>query len=324
MLREKLRPSRATVYPAAQSRHGFTLVLVGAVLWGSNGVTGALTASHSEMSWAAIVALRMAVGGLAMLAVTFVTGELRRLHHNWHTWRTILLTAGCSVVFAGGYFQALEFVGVAVATVVSIGASAVFITVVATVRDRRWPSPSVAIALVASLIGLVLVCTPVNEGWSPAEGRDFAVGITLSTLSGLAFGAQTLVNSRPVPGLNSQVLVGVSFTIAGILCMPWAAASGFAFDTMTPTAWTALALLTFVSTLLGFIAYYAGLHRGVHPTTAGVSTAVEPVVAGVLAVLVLGEHLTVLTVAGMALILTGVLLVRPHTDSAEAPTPPGP
>ncbi|BAH51410.1 DMT family transporter [Rhodococcus opacus] len=168
-------------------------------------------------------------------------------------------------------------------------------------------------------------CSPLGaRSCSPAEGRDFVIGITLSTLSGLAFGAQTLVHSRPVPGLRSQVLVGVSFTIAGILCMPWAAASGVAFDTMTPTAWTALALLTFVSTLLGFIAYYTGLHRGVHPTTAGVSTAVEPVVAGVLAVLVLGEHLTVLTAAGMALILAGVLLVRPRTDSAEAPTPPGP
>jgi DME family drug/metabolite transporter len=324
MLREKLRSSTETVSPPGHGRGGFTLVLVGAMLWGSNGVTGSLAASHSEMSWAAIVALRMAVGGLAVVAVTVVTGEFRRLHHNRRTWRTILLTAACSVVFAGGYFQALDFVGVAVATVVSIGALTVLLTVVATVRNRRWPSPSVAIALVASLIGLVLVCTPAGGGWSPVEGRDFAVGVALSTLSGLAFGAQTLVNSRPVPGLSSRVLVGLSFTIAGILCIPWAAASGFGFDTMTPTAWTALALLTFVSTLLGFIAYFAGLHRGVHPTTAGVATAVEPVVAGVLAVLVLGEHLTMLTVAGMALILAGVLLVRPRTDRAAAATPPGP
>jgi len=305
-------------------RSGFILVLLGAVFWGSNGVTGALVASNSEMSWAAIVALRLIIGGLAMVVVTAFAGGLKRLEHNRSTWRIILLTATCTAVFAASYFQSLEFVGVAVSTVVSLGASTALLTVASIIRDKRWPRGGITLALVASLVGLVLVCTPVNEGGASAGGADYAMGIALSALSGIAFGAATLVNSRPVQGLGPQALVGLSFTIGGVMCLPWAAVSGFAFATMTPAAWSALALLTFVSTLLGFLAYYTGLHRGVRPTTAAVSTAIEPVVAGLLAVVFLQEKLTALMLGGMALILLSVLLVRPETESTGSPIPSAP
>jgi drug/metabolite transporter (DMT)-like permease len=79
-----------------------------------------------------------------------------------------------------------------------------------------------------------------------------------------------------------------------------------------------------VSTLLGFLAYYTGLHRGVQPTTAAVATTVEPVVAGLLAVVFLQEKLTALMLGGMAFILLSVLLVRPETESTGLPIPPAP
>ena len=314
MLRKRPRPAVG----------GFTLVLIGAALWGSNGVTGALVATNSQMSWAAIVALRMTIGGLVMLALTVLTGELRRMRNDRATWRTIVLTALAAVVFAGGYFQSLAYIGVAVATVVTIGTSSLVLTVAGTVRDRRWPGPGVTCALLASMVGLVMVCSSGDDGVAPVDARSFWIGIGLAAISGIAFGAQTLVNSEPEPGLSPKVLVGLSFTIAGALSMPWAAVQGFGLDTMTPTAWVAMGLLTLLSTLLGFFAYFAGLHRGVPPTTAAVSTAIEPVVAGVLAVLVLGERLTGVTIAGMALILAGVLLVRPRDERAVELVLPGP
>jgi DME family drug/metabolite transporter len=143
-------------------------------------------------------------------------------------------------------------------------------------------------------------------------------------MSGIVFAAQTLINRRAVNGLRPRTLVALSFTIAGVLCIPWAAANGFALGTMTPIAWTSLGLLSFGSTLLGFLFYYAGLHRGIHPTTAAVPVALETVIAGILAILVLGEHLSVLATAGMVLIVAGVLLARPRVQKNSMPATLGP
>jgi DME family drug/metabolite transporter len=298
-------------------------VLLGAALWGSNGVAGAVVAVNSEMSWAAIVAVRLIIGGLAMMAATVFSGGFKRLKHNRITWQVILLTAACSAVFAASYFQSLEYIGVAVSTVASLGASTALLTAASILRDKKWPRTGTTIALVASLVGLVLVCMPDSTGWT-SGGADYATGIGLSALSGVAFGASTLLNSRPVEGLGPQALVGVSFTIAGVMCLPWAAVTGFAFGTMTSTAWLALALLIFVSTLLGFLAYYTGLHRGVQPTTVAISTAVEPVFAGLLAVLILQEKLTALMVVGVVFILLSILLVRPKPEPASVSVPSAP
>ncbi len=145
----------------------------------------------------------------------------------------------------------------------SIGAVTIVVTVLSALRERRVPRLGVMIAVVVSMVGIVMVCAPGIDGWGEGRGSDFVLGLLLSGLSGVAFGLQTLLNSKPIPGLTSKILVGSSFAIAGIVCMPWAAIEGFRFETMTTTSWTALIVLTFGSTLVGYLAYYTGLHLGV-------------------------------------------------------------
>lgn len=308
----------ASVPPrSATRRSGFLLVILGAVLWGTGGVAGSVVAANSDMSWLAISALRLLGGGLIMIVVTLGTGELRRIPRTTASAKHILLTGVLIAVAGGTYFQALAFVGVAVATVLALGTSPLFVAVVTAVRGRRLPSRSVTAALILALVGLVLVCdvSPVAAG---PDAWHTALGAALAVLSGLAFGATTMVNRRVVPGLSPRPLIATSFTVAGLISLVPGVAAGLGLTSMTAAAWLGLSFLAVVQTALGYLSFYLGLQRGVPATSAAVLTLIEPLAAAALAMVVLHEPLRIATAAGIALLLVAVVLVRPPRPRADA------
>jgi len=303
------------------SSWGFVLVTLGGVLWGTGGLAGTAVADHSAMSWTAISALRLVGGGVLMLVLTALTGELGRLPRTAESARHIVLTAVLSAVYQVAYFESVSLVGVAVSTVISLGAAPVAVALWAAVRSRRLPGWGLLAALVAAIVGLVLV----SDAPHAASGTGTEVlGVLLALVAGVSFGATTVVNRRLVRGLTPAVLIATSFTLAGLLAAVWGAFTGFRFVTVTPVAWGWLALLDVVPTVLAYLAFYGGLHRGVPSTTAAILSLIEPVTATVLAVLVLHERLTAPMVIGILLLLAAVVLVRPSRAGEGAIAPPVP
>ncbi|MFE5341893.1 EamA family transporter [Isoptericola sp. NPDC056578] len=307
-------PPRSADGPAP-ARGGAVLVAAGALLWGTGGVAAATIAAHSAMSPTAVSALRLLGGGLAVLAVTAATGQLRRVPRTRASARHVALTAALTAVFGAAYFQSVAHVGVAVATVVALGAAPLVVAARAAVRARRLPRVPVLMGLVTSVVGLALV-----SGVRPVAGssRDLAAGLALALVAAVAFAATTVVNRRALPGLGPAPLLGTSFPLAGLVSLLPAAGTGLALGSLDATAWWTLAFLALVQTAVGYLAFYAGLQRGVGATSAALLSLLEPVGAAVLAVAVLGEALTPTAVLGIALVLGAVLLAR---DRAVTPRP---
>ncbi|MFE5294757.1 DMT family transporter [Isoptericola sp. NPDC056618] len=310
------RPVRGHV-PA---RAGAALVAAGALLWGTGGVAAATIGAHSAMPPTAVSALRLLGGGLAVLAVTAATGQLRRVPLTRASARHVALTAALTAVFGAAYFQSVAHVGVAVATVVALGAAPLVVTARSAVRARRLPRVTVLAALATSVVGLALV-----SGVHPVAGttRDLAWGLALALVAAVAFAATTVVNRRVLPGLGPAPLLGTSFTLAGLVSLLPAAGAGLALGSLDATAWWTLAFLALVQTAVGYLAFYAGLQRGVGATSAALLSLLEPVGAAVLAVVVLGEALTPAAVLGIALVLGAVLLARDRPATPRVGARPG-
>lgn len=284
------------------------LVAVGAALWGTSGIAGAIVARNSSMSWPAISSVRLLLGGLLMLVLTAITGELRRVQRTAASARRILATGALTAVYATAYFQSLPMVGVAVATVVCLGAAPVAVAVYTAIRERGMPPRVTVLALVAALAGLGLVSNPSTP---TGDNRRFALGLALALLAGLAFAATTVINQYTVPGLTSRTLIATSLTLAGLLSAPLGVLAGVHVDTLTAPAWAAIAFLAIFQTMLAYLAFYGGLQAGLAPTTAVIVLLIEPLTATVLAVLILHEQLTITVLIGMALLMLAVVLVRP-------------
>lgn len=76
-----------------------------------------------------------------------------------------------------------------------------------------------------------------------------------------------------------------------------------------PGMWACAAALVVLSTALPYLLYTWGLAR-VEAGKASILACVEPVVAALAGVLAFGEPMSVLTAAGIALVLAGVYILR--------------
>ncbi|GAA4168231.1 DMT family transporter [Gryllotalpicola koreensis] len=294
---------------------GFTLVAVAGVLWGTGGLAATFAAQHSALSWPALSAIRLVGGGALMLAVIAATGELRRLPRTPEALRHIGLTAVLSAVYQGAYFQAVALVGVAVATVVSLGAAPVAVALASAIRSRRMPRWPVLVALVAAVVGLIMVSDAPGQA---SDARNAVLGTLLALVAGLSFAATTVVNRRAIPGLSSAALIATSFTLAGLLVAIWGAFAGFDLASTDAAGWGWIAFLAIVPTVLAYLAFFGGLQRGVPSTTAAILSLIEPVTATLLAVTILREPLTLAASVGVVLLLFAVVLVRPRPGVVES------
>lgn len=289
---------------------GFALIVLAAVVWGGGGVAASIVGTNSQMSYPAINGVRQLGGGLIVLAIVAATGELRRVPRTREAARHILVTGLLTAGLGGFFFQSLPYLGVAAATVVSIGTAPVCVALHTAITTRRWPPTAVTAALIAALAGLMLVSG--GSGSTAATPRDALIGLGLALTSGVLFAAVTITNRQVVAGLSVRSLIATSFTVSGVIATLWGFGTGMHLETLTPQAWLGLAYATVVHTALGFMLYYGGLRLGVPATSAAILTLLEPLTAAVLAVLILAEPLSLRGSLGIALILLGVVLVRPR------------
>jgi drug/metabolite transporter (DMT)-like permease len=172
--------------------------------------------------------------------------------------------------------------------------------------------------LTGLLIGLVGVAAIVGGDIEASNVTALLqVGVVVV---GYAVGPAIL--SRRLGGLPSLGVMGVSLGLTALVYAPFAALQ---WPAVTPGRDTlvSVAILAVVCTAAAFLAF-AALIAEIGPVRATVITYVNPAVAAVLGVVVLGETLTVGMGVGFALVIVGsVLATRPAravgAGPAEAP-----
>lgn len=291
----------------ARPRH-FAAVVLGAVLWGTGGLAGSSLGARSDLDPLMVAAFRLLGGGLLLVVVLALLGRLRRVSWSRAVVGRVVGTGVLAALYQSAYFASVALTSVSVATVVALGSAPVLVASATAVRARRRPSTVTVVALVSALVGLVLLV-----GVPADAGRDVLGGAALALVAAAAFATMTVVNTRPVAGLDALTLTGVSFSLGGALLAAVAAAAGsFALPT-SATAWVLLAYLGAGPTALAYGAYFTGL-RTVPATTASLLALLEPLTATLGAVVLRGEPFGALAVVGALLMAAAVVLLRPAQD----------
>ncbi len=188
------------------------------------------------------------------------------------------------------------------------GAVPLFAAAVATVVARRLPGPRQLVGLAVGFLGVVAVSWPAVQG-----ARATAVGAGMIVLAcvfyGLALNLAVPLQRRhgtlPVL-LRAQLAAVVLVTPLGLAGLP---SSSFAWSSLAAT----VALGAF-GTALAFVAMVTLVGR-VGATRGSIAIYFVPVVAIVLGVLLRGETVAAVSIAGTALVLVGAWL----TSRAERP-----
>ena len=193
------------------------------------------------------------------------------------------------------------------------------------VRPRIW------VALVLSLAGLSLVTR--ISGAVELDGLGILAGLGAA----VSLAAYFLLGERALTGRDPLSLAAWSFLFAGILwsiVRPWwtlpfpLLGSSTALDApvaATVPVWVLIGLVIVAGTVVPYL-LVLGAIRDLGATRVGLVGMAEPVGAGLVAWVVLGEVLDRVQLAGAVIVLAGIALAetsRRRRDEATAPLPEG-
>jgi drug/metabolite transporter (DMT)-like permease len=277
-------------------------VLFAVTMWGL--IPVAMRYLVTELSPEAAMVLRLYPAGLLAILVVLFTGVKRIA---WRDWGRIAIAS-----LAGNLgYQILAAYGMASVpaswTGLIFGLEPVFITLFAVLLAGDRLTPWLIGGIFVSMLGTAALML----GSSLAPSGDVSLtGLMLVTLSTMGWGIYTVV-IRPVSQKYGALPVACLAMAISALPMPLFAGADFpaTLAAMDATAWMAVGFVVVFGTFLATSAWNYALGQ-MESSIAGVFLYVQPVVAALGGILLLGESLTWPLVLGGGLIILGVAIAQ--------------
>jgi len=272
-------------------------VLAAAVLWGTTGTAQAFAPEGVQP--AVVGAVRLAVGGLALLVLASVRGVLRDLR-GWPIVPTAL-AAVCMAAYQVFFFEAVATTGVAVGTIVAIGSAPLFAGGLGFLVRRESPGLRWMVATLLAVAGCALLIVP------KAEVSVNPVGVVLALGAGIAYATCTVAAKGLLERRPPDAVMAVLFCLAAILLSPLLFVGDLTW--LGEGRGIAVALhLGLVATAASYTLFARGL-EAVPVATAVTLGLAEPFTAATLGVILLAERLTGFAMLGAGLILAGLVIL---------------
>ncbi|MFD0124686.1 DMT family transporter [Streptomyces virginiae] len=305
--------------PAA-GRSLLYLVVAGAA-WGTAGAAASLLFLASDLGPLALSFWRCAGGLVVLLGVLAVRGSRPVPGRVRPSAASLIGTGLLFTLFQAAYFAAVRETGLAVGTVVTLGAGPVIIALGA----RYWMGERLGRGGVTAVVGALAGLAVLVLGSGGGEVRPLGVGWALLSAAGYA-GMTLRARWLGQRGAGGDPLVTTAWSVAvGTVCLlPLAVVEGVLPHTadLGRVLWLLVYVAT-VPTALAYALYFTGA-AAVRAATVSVIMLIEPVSAAVIAVLLLGERLTGAVVLGIVLLLTAVgalIVAEARRPATTAPTP---
>jgi DME family drug/metabolite transporter len=283
---------------------GFLAVGVAASIWGTLGFFAKILYAEG-VSFEALVAVRASVGWAAMLLFVLVTWRVRSLRV---TGRDFLFLVPLGLVGIGAFYL-LYFFTVRESTVgtaaILLYSSPAFVALLAWIFLKETLGPLRLLALALTFGGIFLVVGRYDPGALEISLPVLATGL----LSGLTYGLYSIFG-KPLAGyLEPASILSYALGFGSVLLMLAALPTFHTLVGLSSGSYALLVILAVVHTALAFGLYTVGLKR-LDAGQAAIVATVEPVVAGAIGVVLLGEELTALKVIGALLVLAGAALAQ--------------
>ena len=309
---------------------GVALVLAAATLWGTTGTARSLSGGALDAAWFGALRLLVAAAFYLLLAATTARGgrtdEPAPRTARPTPWLALLAAGACMAVYNLAFFAGIGAAGVGLGTAVALGSGPVWAGLLEALALRRAPGAAWWGGSTLAVAGGVLMSLA-GGGAGAADAAARAGGIGLCLLAGAAYAGYALINKQLAARVAPQRFTGVAFAASAAVALPgalWLAGP-------PRLALADLPALLWVGVATSGVAYLLLSHalRHVSAATGVTLSLMEPVVAFVLAVTLLGEPAGRQAIAGLALVVAGVLWVAraalgsgPASNASRRVAPP--
>lgn len=290
------------------SRRGWILFISLSIIWGLPYLF--IRIGVETLSPFFVVFGRVGLAAVILLVIAGAKGQLRQLKGHWK-WVTVF--AIVEIVFPFGAITIAEMritsslAALLVAAVPLVSALIAWrIGLDQAISRQRLIGLFIGIAGVAALVGIDV-----------RGGTLWSVALMAVTIVGYAIGP--IVVAEKLSDAPPLAVIAGSLTIATIIYAPFAALT-WPQHALDLTEWTAIGMLGVVCTAIAFIVFFA-LVAEVGPARTTVITYLNPAVALILGVIVLGEPITPGLLIGFPLVLLGsYLATRKSAPGSSSPS----
>lgn len=282
---------------------GAVLACGAALLWGVSGTVGQFLFDHRGMTADWLVAVRMLISGLILLALSMTRFDIFAVWRNRADAIRIAVFAIFGMLLVQyTYFAAIAASNAATATVLQYIGPAL-IAAWYTWRERRLPTVFEALSVALAIGGTLLLVT--HGKLNSLAISPLAVVLGLSSAVALA-----IYTIQPVALMDryaSPVIIGWGMLIGG-LALSFVRAPWEVPGTWDGATWAGVAFIIVFGTLIPFHAFLSAV-RLVGPRTASLLACAEPLSAAIIAVMWLGTRFVAADWIGTACILATIVLL---------------
>jgi DME family drug/metabolite transporter len=290
---------------------GFLAVGVAASIWGTLGFFAKILYAEG-VSFEALVAVRASLGWIAMLLFVLLTRGAESLRV---ARRDFLFLVPLGLVGIGAFYL-LYFFTIRESTVgtaaILLYSSPAFVVLLAWIFLKETLGVLRILALALTFGGIFLVV----GGYDPATLEVSPLVLATGLLSGLTYGLYSIFGKPVARRLDPSVILSYALGFGAVLLVLAALPTLDTLVGLSLSSYALLFMLAVVHTSLAFGLYTVGLKR-LDAGQAAIVATVEPVVAGAIGVVLLGEALTAPKLLGALLVLSGAALAQVRLEKAS-------
>ncbi|WP_431298988.1 DMT family transporter [Tabrizicola sp. BL-A-41-H6] len=309
---------------AVTGRLGAALIILAAGLWATVGVSVKLVPDADNLPPEMLGLVRTLFAGPLILCFCALTGLGVLAGARSVGPQRLVQFALAGLVFQICLFRSFEALGVTLTVALTVCLPPLIATLRAQMRGTRT-GPASAAALILALLGLGL-CSA-GQLADSGDTRS-ATGLGLALTASVAFVWMTDVARTMAQIIKPITVAGLGLTATGVLfcvAVPFLVTDPMTVITQAAGSWQVSGVVVYlavVPTALAYICYCTGIARCRSTAVGLTASMIEPAIAALFAVLLLGEHLTPNEIAGCLMMAAAmVILVLSESRMASQTAP---
>ncbi|QED48380.1 DMT family transporter [Cytobacillus dafuensis] len=281
----------------------YLMIAAGASLWGIIAffVKGLADYGFTSME---IVAIRVIYAAIFLLFIGIIHYRKQMILYRFTDIRFFIGTGIFSVVFFNFcYFTTISQMNISIAVILLYTAPA-FVTILSFIFLKESLNMNKLIAVIGTIIGCILIA-----GVSAGDSNLTFIGVITGLGSGLGYALYTIFSKFALKKYQPFTITLYTFIVAAIFLLPITQLWQKVDLLLNSNVLLYSIGLGFIPTVLAYFIYTWGLQK-TEGSKAAVIATVEPVVATLLGVMLYGEKLGLIQIAGAILILCSVIIVN--------------
>lgn len=284
---------------------GSFAIVMASFLWGT---TGTAAQFAPEISPLAIGAFAMGIGGV-LLCVSARKSLLKDMRILFLKPLTFLFGSACVAIYPLVFYSSMRLSGVAIGTVVSIASAPLFAALLEYVLSKKPVPLKWFISFVFGAMGIGLLAMGKSQSMLTlaASQHDQVLGVILGLTAGLTYAGYSWAAKQHIDaGANSQSAMAGLFGCAALVLLPslWFTGQNLFANTVHTSVSLYMAV---VPMFLGYLLFGYGL-RTTEASKATLITLIEPLVAALFAIFLIGEVFKPVGWVGMTLVCFCLLI----------------